>query len=236
MIKIEKMTIKYPNGRGVFDIDFAVEKGECVGFLGPNGAGKTTTIRCLLGFLRPLAGNCTIDAQNCFEHSPEICKKIGYIAGEPAFPDGMSGMEYLNFIQNMRGITDRKRMEELVKYFDFDPRGKIKRMSKGMKQKTAIVAAFMHDPEIYIFDEPTSGLDPIMQIKFIELMKREKAKGKTILLSTHMIGEIKSTADRMQIIRVGRIVKEMGKTEIEKTNLEKIVYEYYVDEQNGGTI
>ena len=200
--------MRYSNGKGIFDLDFEVRKGEVVGFLGPNGAGKTSTIRCLLGFIQGQSGTCEIDDKNCFENAPEISKNIGFIAGEPAFPEGMTGVEYLEFLLEVRKGDDvmRNRMNELIKYFEFDPKGKIKRMSKGMKQKTAIVAAFMHSPDVYVLDEPTSGLDPVMQGRFVDLVMREKSNGKTILMSSHMFDEVEKTADFVIIIKDGRIV------------------------------
>jgi len=206
VIEIKNLTMTYPNGKGIFDVEFEVRKGEVVGFLGPNGAGKTTAIRCLLGFMKGQSGECTIDGRECFANASELCKKIGFIAGEPAFPDGMTGVEYLNYLCEVRGIKDKSKMTELIAYFEFDPKGKIKRMSKGMKQKTAIVAAFLHDPDIYILDEPTSGLDPIMQSKFVDLILREKKRGKTILMSSHMFDEIERASDFVVIIKNGRIV------------------------------
>jgi len=198
--------MQYPNGKGVFDVDFGAEKGQVIGFLGPNGAGKTTTIRCLLGFMRGQKGECSIGGKECFANAPENMCDVGFIAGEPAFPDGMTGSEYLEFLCEVRGLKDKSRMHELIKYFELDPSGKIKKMSKGMKQKTAIVAAFMHNPSVLILDEPTSGLDPLMQNKFVELILQEKKKGKTILMSSHMFAEVEKTCEHVTIIKDGRIV------------------------------
>ncbi|MCL2756428.1 MAG: ABC transporter ATP-binding protein [Firmicutes bacterium] len=219
VIEIRNLNFSYPNGKGVFDINFDVRKGQVVGFLGPNGAGKTTTIRCILGFMKGTTGDVTIDGLDCFKDAPRIAHKVGYIAGEPAFPSGMSGIEFLNFLINVRveqqgkeSSLDKKalqeRMENLVKYFELDPRSKIKSMSKGMKQKTAIIAACMHDPDVYILDEPSSGLDPLMQAKLVEFMQNEKARGKTIMISSHIFEEVERMADRILIIKDGRIVKE----------------------------
>jgi len=206
MIQVKDLTMQYPNGKGVFDVDFTVEAGQTIGFLGPNGAGKTTTIRCILGFMRGQKGECLIDGKDCFDNAPENMKDVGYIAGEPAFPSGMTGMEYLNFLCEIRGLKDKARMHELIELFDFDPKRKIKEMSKGMKQKTAIVAAFMHDPAILILDEPSSGLDPLMQNKFVELILDAKKRGKTILMSSHMFDEVEKTCESVFIIKDGRIV------------------------------
>ena len=217
MIQIKNLTATYPTGKGIFDVNFCVENGQVVGFLGPNGAGKTTTIRCLLGFMRGSQGECSIDERECFANAPYNAKNLGFIAGEPAFPDAMTGTEYLNFLCEVRGITDKTKMLELIKYFEFDPSGKIKRMSKGMKQKTAIVAAFMHDPKVYILDEPTSGLDPLMQNKFVELLLQEKKRGKTILMSSHMFEEVERTCEYVVIIKDGRIVAKDSVKNLKRT-------------------
>lgn len=209
--------MQYPNGKGIFNVDFTVEKGQVIGFLGPNGAGKTTTIRCILGFMKGQVGKCSIAGKECFANASDNMKDVGFIAGEPAFPDGMTGAEYLNFLCEVRGLKDKTRMKELIEYFEFDPSGKIKKMSKGMKQKTAIVAAFMHDPSVLILDEPTSGLDPLMQNKFVELILNEKKKGKTILMSSHMFDEVEKTCEYVLIIKDGRIVARDSVANLKRT-------------------
>lgn len=206
MMQIEKLTRDYGGGKGVFDISFQVNKGEVFGFLGPNGAGKTTTIRHLMGFLQPQSGKCIIGGLDCWNDSAEIQLRLGYIPGEISFFDDMTGMEFLKFITSYRKIGESNRQRELLERFELDPKGKIKKMSKGMKQKIGIVAAFMHDPDVLILDEPTSGLDPLMQSRFIDLIGEEKERGKTILLSSHMFEEVERTCDRIGIIRDGRLV------------------------------
>lgn len=206
VINIQNLTRDYGNGKGIFEVSISVDKGEVFGFLGPNGAGKTTTIRHLMGFIKPKAGNCQINGLDCWKNSDEIQKSLGYIPGEINFFDDMTGKEFLKFISKYRNLKNDNRMSEMIDRFELDPKGKIKKMSKGMKQKLGIVAAFMHDPDILILDEPTSGLDPLMQNRFIELIEEEKKKGKTILLSSHMFEEVEHTCDRIGIIRNGRIV------------------------------
>lgn len=223
MIRIKDLTMQYPNGKGIFDVDFTVEKGQVVGFLGPNGAGKTTTIRCILGFMRGQKGACFIDGNECFANAPKIMQQVGFIAGEPAFPDGMTGIEYLDFLCEVRGLKDKARMNELIEYFEFDAKSKIKKMSKGMKQKTAIVAAFMHNPSVLILDEPTSGLDPLMQNKFVELILSEKTKGKTILMSSHMFDEVEKTCEHVLIIKDGRIIARDFVKNLKRT--QKVIFE-----------
>lgn len=205
MIQIEKLTRDYGGGKGVFDITFQVNEGEAFGFLGPNGAGKTTTIRHLMGFLKPQSGKCMIDGLDCWNDSDQIQAKLGYIPGEISFFDDMTGVEFLQFVEAYRQIGENNRGKELMDRFELNPKGKIKKMSKGMKQKIGIVAAFMHDPDVLILDEPTSGLDPLMQSRFIDLIGEEKERGKTILLSSHMFEEVERTCDRVGIIRDGKL-------------------------------
>lgn len=206
-INVEHLTRDYGSGKGVFDVSFSIEKGKAFGFLGPNGAGKTTTIRHLMGFLKPQAGICTIDGMECWKNSFRIQENVGYIPGEISFFDDMTGNEFLRFVEKYRNIGRNSRRDELLELFEMDPRGKIKKMSKGMKQKLGIVAAMMHDPEILILDEPTSGLDPLMQGRFVELVAEEKKRGKTILLSSHMFEEVERTCDQIGIIRKGKLVE-----------------------------
>ncbi len=206
MITIDSLTRDYGAGKGIFDVSFSVDKGETFGFLGPNGAGKTTTIRHLLGFLKPVSGKCEINGLDCWADRDKIQAKLGYIPGEISFFDDMTGTEYLRFMEQYRKLGTESRKEELLTFFQLDPQAKLKKMSKGMKQKIALVVAMMHDPAILIFDEPTSGLDPLMQNKFIDFINTEKKRGKTILLSSHMFEEVERTCDRIGIIRNGRLV------------------------------
>lgn len=206
IIEIKDLTKDYGNNKGIFDVNLTVKKGEVFGFLGPNGAGKTTTIRHLMGFIFPSRGKCLIDGIDCSKESYKIQDNLGYLPGEIAFMDDMTGLEFIHFIADMKGLKDFSRAEELIKIFELDPKGKIKKMSKGMKQKIGIVCAFMNNPDILILDEPTSGLDPLMQNKFVELILSEKEKGKTIFMSSHLFDEVEKTCDRTAIIKDGHVV------------------------------
>lgn len=205
VIELQEVTKDYGNGKGVFGLSFAVPKGEVFGYLGPNGAGKTTTIRQLMGFIRPGRGICRMMGMDCFLQAQEIQKHTGYLAGELAFPEDMTGLGFLKFMADMKGMDSHRHMESLMERFGLNPHGRIKKMSKGMKQKIGIVNAFMHQPEVVILDEPTSGLDPLMQNEFVELVLEEKKKGTTILMSSHIFEEVEKTCDRTAIIRSGRI-------------------------------
>ena len=160
IIKINNLTKDYGNGKGIFDVTFTIKKREIFGFLGPNGAGKTTTIRHLLGFIIPKEKKCIINGLDCNKDIDLIQKKIGYIPGEINLMEEISGIQFIKFMADYRGMKNLERANELIKRFELDPRCKIKKMSKGMKQKVGIVVAFMHDPDILILDEPTNGLDP----------------------------------------------------------------------------
>ena len=205
IIEVEHLTRDYGGGKGVFDVSFQVAAGEVFGFLGPNGAGKTTTIRHLMGFLKAKEGGCRINGLDCFRDREKVQQMLGYLPGEISFFDDMTGVEFLDFVSGYRKDKGESRRKELMDMFDLNPHGKIKKMSKGMKQKVGIVAAFMHDPQILILDEPTSGLDPLMQNRFIELVEAEREKGKTILMSGHMFEEVERTCDRIGIIRAGKL-------------------------------
>lgn len=205
VIEVDNLTRDYGKGKGVFHLSFRVNRGEVFGFLGPNGAGKTTTIRHLMGFLMPEAGACTVNGLDCWNDREKIQRSLGYIPGEISFFDDMTGADFLSFLGDYRGLGRNDRKWEMLERFELDPGSRIRKMSKGMKQKLGIAAAFMHDPEILILDEPTSGLDPLMQNRFIELIAEEKRRGKTILLSSHIFEEVERTCDQVGIIRQGRL-------------------------------
>ncbi|MCD2491379.1 ATP-binding cassette domain-containing protein [Lacrimispora sp. NSJ-141] len=216
-IEVEKITKDYGRGRGVFDVSFSVGEGEVFGFLGPNGAGKTTTIRQLMGFIRADKGSACIDGMDCFEKRADIQRHLGYLPGEIAFMEEMSGDEFLKFMAQMKEIKDLSRMNQLKECFELDGRGKIRRMSKGTKQKIGIICALMQSPEILLLDEPTSGLDPLMQNRFIDILLEEKKKGTTIFLSSHIFEEVERTCDRTAFIRSGELVSVSRMKDIQKS-------------------
>lgn len=205
VIVMQGLTKDYGEGRGVFDVTLTVHRGEMLGFAGTNGSGKTTTIRNIMGFLQPTGGSVTVNGLQSWQHSSEIVKHIGYVPGEIAFPDLSTGVEFLKSQAEFLGVSDMSYAEGIIEKLQLDPRAPLKRMSKGMKQKTAIVAALMADPEIIILDEPTTGLDPLMRDAFLEIIRDEHRKGKTIFMSSHMFGELETTCDRVALIHNGRI-------------------------------
>lgn len=221
ILEVDHLTKDYGSGRGVFDVSFAVNPGECYGFLGPNGAGKSTTIRHLMGYSKPDSGECRIYGEECFSHYAENLRNVGYIPGEVALPDAINGRQFLEMMGSMEGGIDGKRLQSLLSYFSLDEASlqiPSKRLSLGIKRKLAIVEAFLKDPGILILDEPTSGLDPIMQKQFIELIKKKKGEGKSILLSSHIFSEVDATCDRIGIIKDGRIVSEFMADSLRHSN------------------
>lgn len=205
IITTSNLTKNYGSGKGIFNVAINVKEGEVFGFLGPNGAGKTTTIRNLMGFIRPDKGRCSILGMDCFRDASKIQNHLGYLAGEIAFLDDMAGRKLLEFLADMKGVKNKDKMLSLMERFELDPKGRVKKMSKGMKQKIGIITAFMNDPAVLVLDEPTSGLDPLMQNRFVDLILEEKKNGKTIFMSSHIFEEIEKTCDRTAIIRSGKI-------------------------------
>lgn len=211
VIKIEHLRKDYGSGRGVFDVNFEIHKGECFGFLGPNGAGKSTTIRHIMGFSKPEEGKITVFGFDSWRDYAKILRHVGYVPGEIALPTGLNGYQFLEMEQSLSGHHDDERLKALIDYFELSPsmlKTDTRRMSLGVKRKLAIVCAFMGDPDLLVLDEPTSGLDHRMQEKFIAFIHQEKQRGKTILLSSHIFSEVDATCDRIAIIKEGKIVSE----------------------------
>lgn len=206
LIEVHNITKDYGEGRGNFDISFSVEEGQVFGFVGVNGAGKTTLIRQMMGFLESDNGDIKINSLDSWKDSAKIKKLVGYVPGEIAFPDSPTGNDFFKKQAELLELKDMSFAKESIATFQLDPSANLKRMSKGMKQKTAIVAAFMADPDILILDEPTTGLDPLMRKDFIELINREKKRGKTIFMSSHMFEEVENTCDLVAFIKDGKIV------------------------------
>lgn len=205
VIKAEHVSKDYGSGKGIFDVSLEVRRGEVFGFIGTNGSGKTTTIRSIMGFICPDAGRVSILGMDAWKKSIDIKPFVSYVPGEIAFPSLPRGTDFLKLQAEYLGVKDFAYMNKLIKMLQLDPTANLKRMSKGMKQKTAIVAALMGNRDILILDEPTTGLDPLMREVFLELIREEKEKGKTIFMSSHIFEEIEEVCDRAAVINNGRI-------------------------------
>lgn len=205
-ITVQNLTKDYGNCRGVFDISFEVCKGEIFGFVGTNGSGKTTTIRNIMGFIKPDKGHTSVNGLDSWKKSCQIKKYVGYVPGEISFPDLRTGTEFLNLQTKMQNLKNTDYANFLIKELQLDTSLRLKTMSKGTKQKTAIVNALMSNPDILILDEPTTGLDPLMRAVFIDIIKEEKSRGKTIFMSSHIFEEMQSTCDHIALLRDGKII------------------------------
>ena len=206
VIETERLTKFYGPHRGIVDVDLSVDEGEVYGFLGPNGAGKTTTIRLLLDLLRPTSGRALVFGIETTSDPVAIHRRIGYLPGEFALFDRLTGAQVIEYFGNLRDGVDPAYQAELVARFDLDPSRRFREYSKGNKQKVGLVIALQHRPDLLVLDEPTSGLDPLVQQTFFELLRETVSEGRTAFLSSHILGEVEKTCDRVAIIRDGRIV------------------------------
>jgi ABC-2 type transport system ATP-binding protein len=205
-IEVEQLTRFFGAHRGIEDVSFDVSSGEIFGFLGPNGAGKTVTIRHLMGFLQPTRGRSRILGYDCWSESPRVKQQVGYLPGDARMYEQMTGMEFLRFFSSFRDRWNSELVAALIERLDVDVERRVKYLSRGNRQKLLIIQALMHDSPILILDEPSSGLDPLKQVEFLEVLREERAKGKTIFLSSHQLNEIERIADRVAIIRSGQLV------------------------------
>lgn len=227
VIETKKLTKDYGSGRGIFDLDLTIDQGQMVGYVGTNGSGKTTTIRHIMGFLKPTSGQVMVNGLSSWEHASEIAKSIGYVPGEIAFPDLKTGIDFLKCQADFLGLKDMSYANQLIERLQLDPRANLKRMSKGMKQKTALVAALMNDAPIIILDEPTTGLDPLMRATFLDIVKEEHRRGKTIFMSSHSFEELEKTCDRVALINDGRIVDLCDMKDITQRPVKDFKIEFY---------
>jgi ABC-2 type transport system ATP-binding protein len=207
VIQTEKLTKSYGAHRGIIDVDLQVNEGEVFGFLGPNGAGKTTTIRTVLDLIRPTSGRALVFGIESTADAVAIHRRIGYIPGEFTLYDRLTGQQTLDYFANLRGGVDKAYQQQLIERFDIDAKRRFKEYSKGNKQKIGLVIALQHQPELLVLDEPTSGLDPLVQQSFYQLVREARHGGRTVFLSSHILSEVERTADRVGIIRDGRLVK-----------------------------
>ena len=226
IIKVEHLTKDYGQNRGIFDLSFSVAKGETFGFVGTNGSGKTTTIRHIMGFLKAHSGKVSVLGMDAWKDSCKIKNYVSYVPGEKSFPDLTTGIEFLKSQAEYLKIKDMNYANYLIEKLQLDPSASLKRMSKGMKQKTAIVAALMANKEILILDEPTTGLDPLMRQTFLELLNEEKRKGKTILMSSQMFDELEDVCDRVALIHNGKIIDITSVNELKNSTCKTYKIEF----------
>ncbi|MEU7002490.1 ABC transporter ATP-binding protein [Nonomuraea sp. NPDC046570] len=204
VVQAEGLTKFYGRRRGLEDLTLDIRSGEVFGYLGPNGAGKTTTIRLLLDVIRPTRGRARVLGADTRDAA--VRARIGYLPGELALEGREKARDYLDFLARVRGGVARSRIEGLAERLDADLSAAMGKLSKGNRQKVGLIQAFMHEPEFLILDEPTSGLDPLVQQEFLAMVREVRAGGRTVLMSSHVLAEVEDVADRVGIVRGGRLV------------------------------
>ncbi len=212
MIEIKNLTMKYKNGKGVEDINISVDDGEVKALLGPNGSGKSTTMRSFMGFLNSSEGSLKVAGVDTIANPVEAKEIIGYLPGDPQLPQNLNSKSLFKLGADMRGQSIDYAME-LAEKFELDVKQIVKELSKGNRQKTAVILALLHKPKALVLDEPTSGLDPFHQRTFFETIEEFSNNGASILLSSHIISEVEKIADTMAVLKVGsKIYDESYKT------------------------
>lgn len=205
-IRTERLTKRFGDVLALDQLDLVVDRGEVFGFLGPNGAGKTTTIRLLLNLIHPSAGRAWVmgvpvaDVARAHRH-------LGYVAGDVALWPQLTGLEVLHLLGELSGVVDDQYRDELLQRLDLDPSRRIRTLSKGNRQKVALVAALMHQPDVLLLDEPTAGLDPLMEAEFQQIVREAAARGQTVFLSSHILDEVQDICTRVAMLRGGRLVE-----------------------------
>ncbi len=206
-IAVSGLVKSFGHVRALDGLDLSVATGEVHGFLGPNGAGKSTTIRVLLGLQRAEAGEATLLGGDPWQDAVELHRRLAYVPGDVTLWPNLSGGETIDLLGRLRGGLDPERRADLLQRMDLDPTKRVRAYSKGNRQKVALVAALASDVELLILDEPTSGLDPLMEEVFRDCIAEERRRGRTVLLSSHILAEVEALCDRVSIIRSGRTVE-----------------------------
>lgn len=217
VIVVDSLTKKFGHFSAVENASFTVKAGEVVGFVGVNGAGKTTTINMLLGFTSPTQGDVSLFGQKVKpSNAHRSHRQIGYAAGDMELPIKMTGRQYLDFVIGQSSEDCNQRLAELTEVFGPQLNKKIGTLSRGNKQKIALVAAFVTQPELVILDEPTSGLDPIMQDAFLDLVRSEQKRGTTIFMSSHYLQEVAEVCTRVILMKNGRVVEDLSEEQLKQ--------------------
>jgi len=206
-LELDNVVKTFGKCKALDGISLRVREGEVFAYLGPNGSGKSTTIRVLLGILQATSGHAKVFGLDAWKHAVEIHKRIAYVPGDVNLWPNLTGGEVIDLFVHLRGTFHKKRRDQLVRDFDLDPTKKCRTYSKGNRQKVALIAAFASDADLFILDEPTSGLDPLMEQVFGACVIKQKNKGKSVFLSSHIMSEVERLCDRVGIIRDGKLVE-----------------------------
>lgn len=206
MVRTAGLSKRYGRLAALSDVSLRIEGGEVFGYLGPNGAGKTTTLRLLMGLIRPTAGSATVLGLDAWWDSVEIHRRVGYLQGEAALYGSLTGRQHIDYFCHLRGADDQSGALKLAERLDLDLDHPTRMLSKGNRQKIAVVLALLSAPQLLILDEPTSGLDPLVQQEFHAILREHAARGGSVLLSSHVLGEVQRVADRIGVLRAGRLI------------------------------
>lgn len=220
-IRFDGVTKVYGGGGGIFDVDVEVATGEVFGFLGPNGAGKTTTMRLLLDLIRPNQGRIEVLGRDPRRHGRQVRQGVGYLPGDLALWDRLTAREIVNHLAHLRGLDPRV-AEPLAARLEVELDRRVRSLSRGNRQKVGVVQAFMGDPPLLVLDEPTSGLDPIVQHQVHQMITEARSQGRTVFLSSHVLAEVSQVADRVGIIRGGRMVRVAGVDELRSQAVHRV--------------
>jgi ABC-2 type transport system ATP-binding protein len=207
-VRLHGLTKYYGKHRGIEDVSLDVSRSEVLGLLGPNGAGKTTALRVLLGFLRPTSGSAEVMGFDVSARSVEVRRRVGYLPGDPALYGPMTGRQLLNLSMRARGLAEPMLANTLIDRLGAPMDREMRKCSRGMRQKVALVVSLFHDPEVIMLDEPTSGLDPLGQRALLEYLNERADAGRTVVLSSHVLSEVEQVSDRVAILRDGRLVTQ----------------------------
>jgi ABC-2 type transport system ATP-binding protein len=233
-IKTVGLSKHYGDVRALVDLDLEIQRGEIFGFLGPNGAGKTTMIRTILDEIRPTAGSASILGMDSHEQTVEIRKSVGYVPGDLAMYPNLTGRDTITYFANLRGGVDWLYVDELADRLDADMTKKVGDLSSGNRQKIGLIQAFMNKPEVLIMDEPSSGLDPLVQREFQSMLREVTANGSTVFLSSHTLSEVQRVADRVGIIRHGKLIALESVASLRSKGLRTV--ELFFDEAVDGEV
>jgi ABC-2 type transport system ATP-binding protein len=222
VIWTERLSKSYGRRRGLDGLDLEVRAGEVFGYLGPNGAGKTTTIRLLLDLIRPSGGEIRVLGVSPRAGGPALRRRIGYLPGDFSVDGRQSVCGALTYLGNLRGGIPGDQVEELAGRLELELGARVASLSKGNRQKIGLVQAFMHTPELLILDEPTSGLDPLVQQQFLAMVRQARQRGQTVFMSSHILSEVQHVADRVGVIRAGRLVAVEGVEALRERALRRV--------------
>jgi ABC-2 type transport system ATP-binding protein len=222
VIEAQALTKRYGGHLAVDHLDLTLPEGLVFGYLGPNGAGKTTTIRILVGLLRPSAGSTRIAGLDGWVERDRVHARIGYLPGDFVGYPELTGRDYLRYLGALRGLRADRPMLDLCERLDTDLSRRIGALSHGNRQKLGIVQALMHEPEVLVLDEPTTGLDPLAQREFLDIVRDRRNAGCTVFLSSHVLSEVEAVADRVGILRAGRLVADLDVSDVRSTATRRV--------------